>query len=63
MKGITITIYDPTERKSRSLTIGRRTTGVIMPTGVEDVARYLETKLGERYTEVTRLSDKRHRRR
>ena len=63
MQGIRITVYDPTERTSRSLTIGRRTTGVIMPTGVDEVARYLETKLGERYSEVTRLADRRHKRR
>jgi len=61
MKGITVTVYDSLERKSRSLTIGRRMP--IIPDGVEDVARFLETKLGERYSEVTRLSDKRHRRR
>lgn len=61
MKGITITVYDPAERKSRSLTIGR-VNGVI-PDGVEAVARFLETKLGERYSEVTRLSDRRHKRR
>ena len=63
LPGISITIYDPVEKKSRSLTIGRSHAGVIMPTGVEDVARYLETKLGERYSEVTRRSDRRHRRR
>ena len=60
-KGIRITIYSPEERKSRSLTVGHA--NGVMPHGVEDVARYLETKLGERYSAVTRLSDRRHKRR
>ena len=63
MKGINITVYDPTERTSRSLTIGRKLAGSIMVDGVDEVARFLETKLGERYSEVTRLADRRHKRR
>jgi len=62
MKGIHVIVYDSETKKSRQITIGR-TLGSIIPDSVEQVARYLETKLSERYTQVTRLSDKRHRRR
>ena len=62
-RGITVAVYSRVEKKSRSLTVGGGMAGTIWMDGVEGMAKFIEERLRERYTEVTRLTDKRHERR
>jgi len=63
IRGIRITVYDPAARESRSMNIQRRVAGTNSNANAEAIAEYLETKLGERYVGITRLSSRRHKRR
>lgn len=61
-QGVRITIYDPDARQSRSLTI-QRDSVMNSSSRVDEIARYIEEQLVKRYSGVTQLNSRRHKRR